>query len=92
MAFQVKDLLFTLNPSAPIPMHLTCGPLSVDTQCPTASATQPRSEDRFDCAYTADTNCNPPSAALDVRDSGGDLQQLRRQLAEIRERGDISLN
>jgi len=39
MAFQVKDLLFTLNPSAPIPMHLTCGPLSVDTQSPTTSAT-----------------------------------------------------
>ncbi len=68
-------------------MHLTCGPLSVATQCPTASATRPRSKDRFDCAYTADTNCNPPSAAFHVRDCGGNLQQLRRQLAKIRERG-----
>lgn len=53
MAFHVKDLMVTLEPTrlacptasadtqcptASAPWLLTCGPISVDTQCPTASA------------------------------------------------------
>lgn len=69
MAFQVKDLMFTLNPHVPHPMHLTCGPISVETtQCPAVSAKEPR------------------------KDSGCNLEQLRLQLAERQERGELHLN
>jgi hypothetical protein len=33
MAFQVKDLMVTLEPA-----RAACGPATIDTQCPTASA------------------------------------------------------
>ena len=74
MAFQVKDLMVTLEPSrhacgtltmdtdcpaATAAWQLTCGPISVDTQCPTASA--------------------EPEAGTDAPQK---LMLLRRQLAE----------
>jgi hypothetical protein len=37
MACRVTDLMFVVDPSTPISMHLTCGPLLVDTQCPAVS-------------------------------------------------------
>lgn len=78
MAFQVKDLMLVLAPSAPLPTHLTCGPLS---------------EDEFDCAYTADTGCANDSAHLVAApDSKWSLHQLRQQLANNLEHGSISLN
>lgn len=96
MAFHVKDLMFTLNPSVPVPMHLTCGQISVDTtQCPAASANEPRSKERYDCGYTAETNCHEPSCAYDsarlmAAASEANLARLRRQLAEIREDGSLN--
>lgn len=70
MAFQFKDLMFTLSPSVQVPMHLTCGPISVDTtQCPAASANEPRS-----------------------KESGRSFEEIRLQLAERQERGEIHLN
>lgn len=96
MAFQVKDLMFTLNPSESIPMHLTCGPISVETtQCPAVSANEPRSKDRFDCGLATDTNCQEPSCAYDsarlrTAPSEANLEQLRRQLAGVREAGSLN--
>ena len=101
MAFRVTDLMFVVNPSTPIiPMQLTCGPISVveTTQCPAVSANQPCTERQFDCGLVTDTNCHDPSCAYDsarlsgVVDSGRNLEQLRMQLAEIREGGGVSLN
>ena len=96
MAFRVTDLMFVVDPSAPVnPMQLTCGPLSVDTtQCPAVSANQPRTGRQYDCGLTLDTKCGMTSCSYDsarlsgVPDSGRDLQQLRMQLAEMREGGE----
>lgn len=99
MAFRVTDLMFVVDPSASInPMQFTCGPLSVDTtQCPAVSANRPR-PGQFDCGFTADTKCGTTSCAYDsarlngVPDVDRNLQQLRMQLAEVRERGAVFLN
>lgn len=100
MAFRVTDLMFVVDPfTPPVPMHLTCGPLSVDTtQCPAVSANQPRTGRQFDCGLTLDTKCGMTSCAYDsarlsgVSDADRNLQQLRKQLAEMREGGGVSLN
>jgi hypothetical protein len=101
MAFRVTDLMFVVDPTTPvIPMHLTCGPFSVveTTQCPAVSANQPRTGRQFNCGLTLDTKCPIASCAYDsarlsgVSDSDRNLQQLRMQLAEMREGGMVLLN
>ena len=70
MAFQVKDLMVTLEPA-----RIACG--RTDGQCPTASATI-----FFACGNT-EGQCPTASATIfdaAARDSGN-LERLRRDLA-----------
>lgn len=76
MAFQVKDLMVTLEPS-----RHACPTASADTQCPAASATIPW---LLTCGpISVDTQCPTASAEPEVAsDAPQKLMLLRRQLAE----------
>lgn len=74
MAFQVKDLMITLEPS-----RIACPTASADTNCPTAS-----SHWLLTCpgqSYPTQ-GCPRPSVADAPAASRNGLMQLRRQLAE----------
>lgn len=76
MAFQVKDLMVTLEPA-----RVACGPATMDSMCPTASAPWLL----FCPTASADTQCPTASAGLDLGSLGSDTQPhlalLRQQLA-----------
>lgn len=75
MAFQVKDLMVTLEPS-----RHACPTASADTQCPAASATIPW---LLTCGpISVDTQCPTASAEPEVgTGSAHRLELLRQQLA-----------
>jgi hypothetical protein len=75
MAFQVRDLMVTLEPS-----RHACPTASADTQCPTASATLPW---QLTCGpISADTQCPTASAEQEVVEEPlQNLRLLRQQLS-----------
>jgi hypothetical protein len=76
MAFQVKDLMVTLEPH-----RHACPTASADTQCPAASATIPW---LLTCGpLSVDTQCPTASAEPEVvEEPPQNLRLLRQQLAD----------